>query len=149
MKLIMNEFIRVLFPNGVNYISFSLGMLLSRIIFGILFLIHGLQKLIDFAVLSETFPDPLGFGSEVSLIFVLLAELFCSIAVIFGILYRLALIPMIFTMITATFVFHAGQGLAEQELPFMYLSTFIVMFILGPGRFSFDYIIGRIIRRKD
>ena len=64
-------------------------------------------------------------------------ELFCSLALILGVLSLLALLPMIFTMGIAFFVTHGGS-LAEGELAFVYLVAFILLFSAGPGRFSVD-----------
>ena len=76
-------------------------------------------------------------------------ELVCSMAFIVGFLYRLAMIPMIFTMIVAFFVVHANDVFAVKELAFIYLVVFILMYIAGPGKFSIDHIIGNeLLRRK-
>ena len=63
-------------------------------------------------------------------------------AFIFGFLYRLAMIPMIFTMIVAFFVIHANDVFAVKELAFIYLVVFVLMYIAGPGKFSIDHFIG-------
>jgi DoxX. len=76
----------------------SVLLLVARIIFGSLLLYHGIQKLGSFSELSSSFPDPLGVGSQLSLSLAIFGELVCSLGFIFGLLYRLAMIPMIFTM---------------------------------------------------
>lgn len=116
-------------------------LLMARLIFGLLFLNHGVEKWMDFDKLSSTFPDPLGIGGEISLVLVIFAELFCSVAFIFGFLYRLALIPMVVAMTVAFFLVHSGQPLAEKELPLLYLVIFILMYMSGPGRFSIDSLL--------
>ena len=68
--------------------------------------------------------------------------------VIIGFLYRLAMIPMIFTMIVAFFVVHANDVFAVKELAFIYLVVFILMYIAGPGKFSIDHIIGNELSRR-
>ena len=65
-----------------------------------------------------------------------------AVGVIIGFLYRLAMIPMIFTMIVAFFVIHANDVFAVKELAFIYLVVFVLMYIAGPGKFSIDYFIG-------
>ena len=68
---------------------------------------------------------------------------------IIGFLYRLAMIPMIFTMSVAFFVIHANDVFVVKELAFIYLVVFILMYIAGPGNFSIDYFIGnQLIKRK-
>ena len=65
-----------------------------------------------------------------------------AVGVIIGFLYRLAMIPMIFTMIVAFFVIHANDVFAVKELAFIYLVVFVLMYIAGPGKFSIDHFIG-------
>ena len=123
-----------LFPTKSNTTKVSLLLLAVRIIFGILLMNHGIQKWSSFQELSTVFPDPLGIGSPLSLGL--------------GFLYRLAIIPMIFTMIVAFFVVHANDVFAVKELAFIYLVVFILMYIAGPGKFSIDHIIGNELSRR-
>lgn len=102
----------------------------------------------SFQELSTVFPDPLGIGSPLSLGLAIFGELVCSMAFIVGFLYRLAMIPMIFTMIVAFFVVHANDVFAVKELAFIYLVVFILMYIAGPGKFSIDHIIGNELSRR-
>nr|WP_301040363.1 DoxX family protein [Muribaculum intestinale] len=62
---------------------------------------HGLYKINDFDQMALTFPDPLGIGSELSLILAIFGEAFCSMMLILRLLTRLSLIPMMFTMCIA------------------------------------------------
>lgn len=138
-----------LFPTKPNATKVSLFLLATRIIFGVLLMSHGLQKLSNFHELSTAFPDPLGVGSSVSLSLAIFGELICPLGFIAGLLYRLAMIPMIFTMSVAFFVIHANDVFAVKELAFVYLVVFILMYIAGPGKFSIDHIIGNeLLRRK-
>ena len=132
----------LLFPTKPNTTKASLLLLAVRIIFGILLMNHGIQKWSNFQELSTAFPDPLGIGSPISLGLAIFGELVCSMAFIVGFLYRLAMIPMIFTMIVAFFIVHANDVFAVKEMAFIYLVVFIVMYIAGPGKFSIDHIIG-------
>ena len=136
---------RFLFPAKPSDMLFSLLLLALRLLFGGLLLSHGMQKWNAFAEMSASFPDPLGVGSCVSLGLAIFAELACSVGFIFGALYRLAMIPMIFTMFVAFFVIH-GTDIAGGELSFIYLAVFLLMYICGPGRFSIDYYLGRMFR---
>lgn len=67
-------------------------------------LTHGVQKLMSYDELSVSFPDPVGVGSRLSLQLAIFAELLCSLGVITGLLFRLAVIPVIVTMSVAAFV---------------------------------------------
>ena len=66
----------------------------------------------------------------------------------FGFLTRLALLPMIFTMIVAfTTVF--GGSISAGELPFLYLIIFVLSWFAGAGKFSVDGIIRSKISRDN
>ena len=138
-----------LFPTKPNTTKVSLFLLAVRIIFGILLMNLGFQKWSNFQELSMTFPDPLGIGSPLSLGLAIFGELVCSMGFIIGFLYRLAMIPMIFTMSVAFFVIHANDVFVVKELAFIYLVVIILMYIAGPGNFSIDYFIGnQLIKMK-
>lgn len=144
MKMILN----FLFPSKPDAKDYSLLLLLFRILFGVLLMTHGLQKLSNFEALSTKFPDPLGVGSTISLSLAIFGEVACSVGFIFGAFYRLALIPMIFTMIVAFFVIHGGDSFSDKELPFVYLTVYVIMFFAGPGKFSLDAFIAKAIRKR-
>ena len=137
-----------LFPTKPNTTKTSLLLLVVRIIFGVLLMNHGIQKWSNFQELSAVFPDPLGLCSPISLGLAIFGELVCSMAFMIGFLYRLAMIPMIFTMIVAFFIVHANDAFAVKELAFIYLIVFIIMYIAGPGKFSIDHIIGNEMARR-
>lgn len=139
---------KFLFPSKPDDTAMSLLLLAFRILFGILLLSHGLQKLENYTEMSSTFPDPLGVGSKVSLGLAIFGELFCSLGFIFGAFYRLAMIPMIFTMCIACFVIHGSDPFAAKELPFIYLAVFVLMYIAGPGKYSLDHVVSILISKK-
>ncbi|MGC8866053.1 MAG: DoxX family protein [Bacteroidales bacterium] len=118
------------------------GITLLRIVLGITMLLaHAVPKVANYLMLSAAFPDPYGISSTLSLMLAIFAEFFCSILLIFGVLTRPALIPLIFTMFTAFFVVHQNDPFAHKELALLYLVGFVVLFITGPGRISLDAII--------
>lgn len=144
----MSKFARFLFPVRPDGAGISLLLLALRILFGLLLLSHGMQKWTHYADIVGSFPDPLGVGRSISLGLAIFAELGCSVGFIFGALYRLVLIPMIFTMGVAFFVIHGEAAFAAKELAFVYLIVFIILYITGPGRFSVDWWIGRILSKE-
>lgn len=137
----MTRLINILLPDSAGNRRFDISLLLWRLLFGMLFMMHGLTKINDFGQMALAFPDPLGVGSEISLILAIFGEVFCSVLLIFGLLTRLALIPMIFTMCIAFFVIHAGDPFSAKELSFIYLTTFIIIWVSGAGKYSLDYMI--------
>lgn len=142
----MNRLLHFLFPARPYSTSESWFLLAFRLLFGILLLTHGIAKWSSFSTLSGAFPDPLGVGHSLSLGLAIFGELICSVGFIFGAFYRLALLPMIFTMCMAFFVIHNGDPFSSRELAFVYLVVFVLMYLEGPGAYALDRIIARRIR---
>lgn len=136
------NFKNILFPAYQNGIS-GFALFLLRVVFAVLLAMHGFDKLMNFSEMSSAFPDPLGLGSQLSLSLAIFGELVCSIAVIFGFLTRLAILPMIFTMLVAFFAAHGGSFANGGELAFTYLVVFLFILYAGPGHCSVDTYIGK------
>ncbi|MDR0962657.1 MAG: DoxX family protein [Mediterranea sp.] len=139
---------KFLFPTKPEGAYASTLLLVARVVFGLLLMSHGIQKWTNFQELSASFPDPLGVGSSFSLVLAIFGELACSAAFIVGFLYRLSMIPMIFTMCVAFFVIHGGDAFSVKELPFAYLILFILLYLAGPGKYSVDHWLAKFIRKK-
>ena len=142
MKGIMSFF----FPYKEYSYRESMLLLWLRVIFGVLFMAHGLIKMKYFSEIVGTFPNPIGLGSEFTLYCIIFVEVACSVLIICGALFRIALIPSIFSMIVAFFVVHSGEGFAAKELALIYLLMFVILFRLGAGRYSLDDVIARRMR---
>lgn len=139
---------RFLFPVKPDGTFISVILLIVRVVFGVMLMNHGIDKWANYQELSAVFPDPLDIGSPLSLGLAIFGELACSMAFIIGFLYRLAMIPMIFTMCVAFFIVHADDPFAVKELAFVYLVVFVLMYIVGPGKFAVDRWISKSLFRK-
>lgn len=137
-----------LFPQPTDSKGFSLLLLCLRIFFGLMLMTHGLEKLYTYTELCYVFPDPTGIGSEITLLFVIFAELMCSVAVMFGALFRLSMIPILFVLATAFLHIHQAS-FVQGELAFVYLIMFLMMYICGPGQYAVDAKIYEYIHAKD
>lgn len=131
----------------LNYSPLSTGKLsvislILRFMVGGAMLSHGIPKLMAFATLKETFPDPIGVGSMFSLMLSIGAEVGCSLLLILGLFTRLAVLPLAFTMLMAFFVIHASDPFAVKELAMMYFMIYVAIFSLGGGNYSVDRLIG-------
>lgn len=118
-------------------ISFGLLILRVGISFSMIYL-HGYPRLINFAKISSEFADPLGIGIIPSLSLVVFAEFFCSLFLLVGLFARWSCIPLIITMIVATWIINGGKGFIFQEKSFVYLICYISLLISGGGYFSLD-----------
>ena len=143
--LVMERIKTFLFKEPTLPFAYSIILLVVRIVFGILFLSHGVAKWTAFNDATENFPDPLSLGSTLTFWLAIFAEVACSFGFMLGALFRLSLIPMIFTMFIAVCVIHAGDPLAVKELALMYLTIFVLTFFSGPGRISIDGLLRKMI----
>jgi len=119
-------------------ISFSLFVLRICVSISMIYL-HGYPRLINFSKISSEFADPLGFGTEISLALVVFAEFFCSLFLIIGLLTRWICVPLIITMIVATWIVNGGKDFIFQEKSFIYLICYSSLLISGSGYFSLDF----------
>ena len=140
-------FYNFLFPQSFRGKGVSVLILALRMFFGVLFFVHGMDKMMNFEQMSRSFPSVLGFGSYMSLMLAIFCEFCCSIFLIAGLLERIILIPMIISMGVAFFDVHDAI-LPEGELALIYMITFFILFLVGPGRFSLDYMIDRRIQKE-
>ena len=118
-----------------NYNDFALGIL--RVGFSGAMLTHGIPK-INMLLDKSGFADPLGIGPTPTLILAILAEVIAPILVLIGLKTRIAAIPVILIMATATFIHHAADDFGTKEKAVLYLIGFIVIAIAGPGKYSVD-----------
>ena len=119
--------------------AFNFALLLVRLSFGILMIAnHGLDYLLNFSSKQYNFYNFMSIGSRFSLILVLFAELFCSMFVIIGLFTRIAVIPLIIVMCIAIFGANAHLPLERSELAILYLTAFITILFVGPGKISVD-----------
>ena len=131
--------LELLFPK-VEGTKTSLLLLASRLLFGLTFASHGLDKLQHFTETAAHFPAPFGMSGEVAVSLSIFGELICGLALTFGFLTHLALLPMIFTMIVAFTTVHGGS-VSGGELAFLYLVIFVLSWFAGAGKFSVDGLI--------
>jgi putative oxidoreductase len=120
------------------------GLLAIRLLSGGMMLTHGLPKFDRlFGEGPVKFADPFGLGPEISLGLVLFAEVGCSILVMLGFKTRWATLPLIFTMLMASFYAHGSDPFSEKELSLLFFTLFLSILFSGGGRFSLDEWLGK------
>ncbi len=133
-----------------NSLLQSVGLLILRVSFGAMMMVHGLQKLMNFSTFAPNFLDPIGLGKPTALAMAIFAEFFCSILLILGLGSRLATIPLIVTMLVAIVMFHGDHPWEKKELAACYLSVYVALLLMGPGAFALDrFFVGRAKRKSN
>lgn len=127
-----------------NLYLVDLALLVVRVMVGLAMLTHGTPKLEKLATDGPlSFGDPLNLGPAATLVLAVFAEFVCSIFIILGLGTRLAVLPLLVTMLVAAFVVHKTDGFKKQELALMYALICFLLFVAGSGRFSLDRLIER------
>ncbi|MCC7442456.1 MAG: DoxX family protein [Bdellovibrionales bacterium] len=130
---------------GNSILMRDLGLLILRVSFGgMMFLSHGWDKLLNFGTTMHQFSDPIGLGAPLSLVLAVFAEVFCSLALVFGIFTRMAAVPLAVTMGVAAFIVHANDPWSRMEFALLYFFPFVTLALMGGGRFSADTILEKL-----
>jgi len=123
------------------------AMLLLRLGAGGLMVPHGWGKFEKLRTgLAEgdvQFYDWMGLGDEVSLGLAVFGELVAPAFIVLGLFTRWMSVPAAITMAVAAFGVHAGDPISDKELPLLFLVPFVVLALMGGGRYSVDHWIGR------
>lgn len=138
-----------IFNTNYNHRTLDLVIFILRVSIALLMLSHGIGKLNMLLAGGEIqFPDPIGVGATASLCLAVFAEVFCSVLILIGLATRLAVIPLIVTMLIAVLVIHGADGLEKQEAGLHYLLVYIALLFAGSGSISFDNLISRKLARS-
>jgi|SRR5690606_13607391 len=116
----------------------DLALLILRVGASALMLTHGIPKINMLMASPIQFADPIGIGATLSLIGALIGEVIAPLFVIIGFKTKIAAIPTIITMAIAAFMVHANDAFSVKEKALLFLMSFIVIFLAGPGRISVD-----------
>ncbi|MEO6549532.1 MAG: DoxX family protein [Ferruginibacter sp.] len=132
------------FPCAVN---FNISMLVFRIIISLeLMVVHGLKKVGVGVASAEHVPNPLNLPDALNQAFATSANLFFPVLVILGFLTRLSVLPILAVTLTGYFILHWNDALLVKDTPFMYSAVYLLILVLGPGKYSLDYFINKKMR---
>ena len=103
---------------------------------------HGYGKLTKLLGGGEIqFYDPFGLGVTFSFVLAVLAEFLAAVFVMLGVFTRLSSLALIITMFIAGFMYHADDPFGSKETAFIYLVSYLLLFLVGPGKYSLQSLI--------
>lgn len=133
-----------IFQTGTNEEYLNILILSIRIAIAVFMITHGMPKLSKLLAGGEIqFGDPIGVGPTLSLIMVVFAEFFCSILIGIGLGTRLAVIPLMITMLVAAFISHGPDPFRQKEMALLYLLLYLALLVIGSRKYSLDFLISR------
>jgi putative oxidoreductase len=131
----------------------DVGLTVLRLVTGTIFMMHGGQKLFVFGLagVSEGFakmglPMPGLLGPFIGLL-----EFFGGLALIIGLLTRLASLGLVFNMIGAILTVHLAAGFflpSGYEFALALLGSSLALVFAGAGRYSIDAVLNRRFERS-
>jgi putative oxidoreductase len=117
----------------------SFGPLPIRILAGIAFVVHGIPKLSNLTGTEHFFANMVGLHSQMALPIGLL-EVVGGIALLVGVLTRVASILFILEMIGSTIIAKLSKGfVGGYELDLLLLAVSVSILLTGPGRISIEW----------
>ena len=110
-----------------------------RILAGIAFIVHGLPKLSNIAGTEQFFANMVGLPASMALPIGLL-EVIGGIALLVGVLTRIASIMFIIEMIGSTITAKLSRGfIGGYEVDLLLMAISISLLLTGPGRISIEW----------
>ncbi len=116
----------------------DIALVILRLSLAAMMLTHGWPKFLRLIDGNMRFGDPLGIGSTPTFILAVIAEFLGSIMLIIGLYSRVAAFLGACTMATAAFIAHADDPFGSKEKPLLFLAGYIVIILMGSGKFSLD-----------
>jgi len=104
---------------------------------------HGWKKLTDFEGTVAHIPDPFGIGGDLSAVVSILANVVFALFVAVGFFTRAAALFILSVTVTGFFVVHWGDPWPVKDVPLMYSVTFLLILLLGPGKYSLDHVLSQ------
>ncbi len=139
---------KLLLNNGAGF-NLDLGLLLIRVMLGVLMAFYGYAKLThfnemaasDFWAKNISF---LGMSGAVPLALTIFAEFFCSLLLIVGLFSRFSLFVLafcmayIFLVVFPMEILSKGQNGYEFNTSFTYFILYVGLLFTGVGKYSLD-----------
>jgi putative oxidoreductase len=135
----MKKIISSLTAPHPSHRAFDSGMLLLRAAASLeIALVHGFKKIGVGVAQAENIPNPLHLPDVFNNAFAIAANIIFPFFVLIGFFTRVSTLPTLAVTLTGYFVVHWNDALPEKDTPFIYSLIFLIILILGPGKYSID-----------
>lgn len=128
------------------------GMLVLRVVVGIIFLAHGYQKVTAGpADMADAFSHMGAPAPTITSFLITWLEFLGGIALIVGLLTRIVALGFIIDMTGAILIVHIHNGFLGRggvEFPLTLLASSVTLALIGAGGFSLDALIARRQRTR-
>jgi putative oxidoreductase len=123
------------------------GLLLFRLLAGFALLrVHGWEKVAYYEAELRSIPDPFGLGGGVNVAIAIFSDVFCALLVMLGLFTRLASLPILGTTLVGLLFVHINDPWHGRDVPLVYSIMFLVILLLGPGKYSLDGALSNALR---
>ena len=117
----------------------NIALLLIRIVFaGSMLYGHGLSKLNRLIEGDLSFANPIGIGEAPTLVLAVFSEFLAPLFILVGYKTKVFSFFPAATMFVAAFIVHLSDPFARKEKAILFLIGFIVIMMMGPGKYSID-----------
>jgi putative oxidoreductase len=138
-QIIMKSFFKRSIYPFPSCATFNWTMFLFRIFVSLeLIVVHGFKKLGIGVSAAEQIPNPLHLPETINTLFAISANIFFPFFVIIGFCTRVATLPILAVTLTGYFVLHWNDAALIRDTPFMYSIVYLLILIIGPGKYSID-----------
>ena len=117
----------------------NIALLLIRIVFaGSMLYGHGLSKFYRLIEGDLSFANPIGIGEAPTLVLAVFSEFLAPLFILVGYKTKIFSFFPAATMFVAAFIVHLSDPFARKEKAILFLIGFIVIMMMGPGKYSID-----------
>ena len=120
-----------------------MALLIFRVVVSASLMTHGYSKLIRLIEGNIWGRTHLFFNEELSLVLITFAEFFCPIFVALGFWTRFFTLPIIYAFLVIVFDVHIDDPFSKMEKGILFLVSYLLIFMLGPGKLSVDNLISK------
>ena len=117
----------------------NIALLLLRVVFaGSMLYGHGLSKFYRLIEGNLSFANPIGIGEAPTLVLAVFSEFLAPLFILVGYKTKIFSFFPAATMFVAAFIVHLSDPFARKEKAILFLIGFIVIMMMGPGKYSID-----------